>query len=244
MGIKEDSKKVVAGAGLVIAVASVIGCDEDGQISSDPAPPPLGCTDVDQGQTLAKTATLNSKTLTISLEQNAYTVFAWKDASATNVQNATVTEVRLPQDKYDPLIVILELDSSSTTTGSFTLQGTFLDSNAADCAVQRTFTFNITSPTQIEVAWVGRDKLPLSARDQAKITMIQRKDQEVELEVTTSFASPKKVAWGVTDGEIVSIQSRKMKWKLPTKAGFYQAEVYIDYGESGFGYDTMMIEAV
>ena len=72
--------------------------------------------------------------------------------------------------------------------------------------------------------------------------MVARDGHDVELEATTPFRGARTIAWAVTGGEIVSREGARLRWRLPARAGLYQAELVIDYGPRGLSFDTLALE--
>jgi hypothetical protein len=231
MGIKDKSKKAAAGASVALATAGLSSCNR--YEHGDPPPPPLECNTVDEGETLRATATLTGRELRVAIQN--ITEGTWSAAEITSVVGGSARPVALG----NPLTVVIDLTDETVTSGSFTLRGTLADFRGTLCAVARTFGFTI-SPTGVVVA--RADELPLPARQQARIALVARDGQEVELEATTPFRGARTIAWNVSGGEIVSREGARLRWRLPAEAGLYQAELVIDYGPSGLSFDTLALE--
>jgi hypothetical protein len=64
----------------------------------------------------------------------------------------------------------------------------------------------------------------------------------VDLEASTPFGGAHTIAWTVTGGEIVSQDGARLRWRLPSEVGLYQAELVVDYGPRGLSLDTLVLE--
>ena len=84
--------------------------------------------------------------------------------------------------------------------------------------------------------------LPLSARDSARIALVSREANVVELAAGTTFAGPSDVSWAVSGGKLDATAGSPVRWTLPAEPGIYQAELVIDYGEAGLAIDQLMLE--
>jgi hypothetical protein len=120
--------------------------------------------------------------------------------------------------------------------GGFTLRGTITGSGKA-CAFERAFTFEVFRSTVTIV-----EALPLRARQEAQIALVGRTDEEVHVEARTSYRGAHRVEWSVSAGEVVARDGARLRWRLPPEPGLYQVELVIDYGDDGFGLDTMTFE--
>lgn len=229
MGIKAKSRKAAAGAGIALATAGLSSCKDSG---GDPVPPPLQCNTVDQGETLSATATLAGTELRATIRNRSLS--SWTAAEITSVSGGSVRPVTLGE----PLTVLIDLTDETVRSGSFTLSGT-LRGGISECTVTRTFNFTI-GPGGVVVA--SAEELPLAARQQARIALVARDGQDVELEATTPFRGAQTIAWTVSGGEIVSREGARLRWRLPARAGLYQAELVIDYGPRGLSFDTLALE--
>ena len=230
MGVKKKSRKVAAGAGVALATAGLSTCKDNGAV--DPAPPPLECNTVDQGETLTAAAILAGTELQVTIRNSADA--RWTSVEITSVVGGTARPVTLG----NPLTVVIDLTDETVTSGSFTLKGS-MQGGPAPCAVSRTFTFTI-GPSGVVVA--SADELPLRARQQARIALVAREGQVVELEAATPFRGARTIAWSVTGGEIVLREGTRARWRLPAAPGLYQAELVVDYGPAGLSFDTLALE--
>jgi hypothetical protein len=162
------------------------------------------------------------------------TCFArWTTAAVTAVVGGSAR----PVTPAEPLLVVIDLADDTVRSGSFTLRGVLEGANS--CPVSRTFAFTI-GPSGVVVA--SALELPLPARQQARIDLMARDDQDVELSASTPFGGSRTIAWTVTGGEIVSRDGARLRWRLPSEPGLYQAELVIDYGSRGLSFDTLVLE--
>jgi hypothetical protein len=228
MGIKDTSKRAAAGVSVALATAGLSSCHNNGAV--DPPPPPLECNRVDQGQTLTASATLVGSELRVTIRNSA--PGRWASVEVTGVTGG----VARPVQAAEPLMVLIDV-GDGVTTGSFTLRGTM--SGFGTCTVSRTFTFTL-GPSGVVVALAT--ELPLSALQQARITLLSRDGRDVRLQATTPFGGPRTVAWSVTGGEVLSREGSGLHWRLPAEAGLYQAELLVDYGTQGLSVDTLVLE--
>jgi len=239
MSIKDTTKKVVGtGAGVVLAAAGCSCGNDNGAV--DPAPDPLVCSDVGQGETLAATGVVeNTTTLKVTVTNSDYRGW-WQEANVVNPVGVSLVSAQIPTQYGDKVEITLTLDSASTTAGSFTLQGKFTDSYDDTCDVVRTFTFTIGA--QVQIAALGVNTMPLAGHQRTQIAMVRQNGREVELEARTGFNGPMQVAWTVSGGEVVAQSGCRVCWRLPNAKGFYQAQVILDCGPSGIAFDSMNLE--
>jgi hypothetical protein len=115
--------------------------------------------------------------------------------------------VTSPNGRQDEVLVILLLESDTTSTGSFTVESTLAGYSNQHCAVLRAFTFTVDGQDVVVSQRKGHS-LPLAARDRAWIVMVGRDGREVQLEVTTEYRGPHGISWSVTGGSLVTIASR------------------------------------
>lgn len=229
MGLRRRSKKLAAGTSVALATAGLSSCNDNGAV--DPPPPPLECNTIDQGETLGATATASGRELRVTIRNTSFA--RWTTAAITAVAGGSAR----PVTPAEPLLVVIDLADDTVTSGSFTLTGVL--QGATPCAVSRTFTFTIR-PDGVVVALAG--ELPLPARQQARIGLVARDGHDVELEATTAFLGTRTITWSVTGGEMITQDGPRLRWRLPSEPGLYQAELVIDYGSRGFSFDTLALE--
>jgi hypothetical protein len=230
--LKRRSKKLAAGTSVALATAGLSSRNDNGAV--DPPPPPLECNTVDNGETLSATATVTGRELRTTIRNVSYS--SWATVAITAVTGGTARAVA----PAEPLVVVIDLTDDTTTSGSFTLSGT-LQGGGTRCAVSRTFTFTI-GPNGVVVASAG--DLPLSARQQARIALVSRDGHDVELSASTPFSGARTITWTVTGGEMVSQDGPRLRWRLPSEPGLYQAELVVDYGPRGLSFDTLALEVI
>ncbi len=244
LGIKSKAKRAAA-AGVAVATSGLSSCNDNGAV--DPPPPPLECSDVDQGQSLEATAERVERVLSVTVRHvprppaaDAY----WLDVRVTDPQGVVIVSVvTSPNGRQDEVLVTLLLESDTTSTGSFTVEGTLAGYSNQHCDLSRTFTFTIDGQNIV----VGQRKghsLPLAARDRARIVLVGREEREVELEARTAYRGAHGVSWSVTGGHLVTDANRHARWLLPEEAGLYQVQVVVDYGQNGLAVDTMAFEVL
>lgn len=232
MSLKRRSKKLAAGTSVALATAGLSSCNDNGAV--DPPPPPLECNTVDNGETLAATATVTGRELRVTI-RNAADGSSWATAAITSVTGGTARAVA----PAEPLVVVIDLTDDSVTGGAFTLSGTLQGFRNERCAVSRRFTFTIgSSGVVVASAW----ELPLPARQQARIDLVARDGHDVELSASTPFGGAHTITWTVSGGEMVSQDGARMRWRLPSEPGLYQAELAVDYGPRGLSFDTLALE--
>lgn len=247
MDITKRTKRIATGvAGVALASAGCSCGHDNGAV--DPAPEPLVCTDeVNQGDHLDAYGTLTGTTLEVEISQGRYWS-GWVEARILNPQNVTVTDVKVPDKGSGHLLQLdLELTDASVTAGSFTVHAKLEDASGRGsqepCDITRTFTFTITG-ARVQLAELGADRLPLSARHRTAIAMVNRGARTVELEARTTFAGKCRTAWTVSGGVLVSAEGSRARWQLPDQKGFYQAQVITDFGDEGLAFDSLNLEVV
>jgi hypothetical protein len=241
MGIKDQTRRIVSGAGFAIATTGLSSCNDSGAV--DPPPPPLECNAVNAGQTLSATATLSGDTVDVRI-RNDHSWALWRVERVVAVSGATILETRVPgADRRDPLDVKLRLDGPATTQASFTVEATMTDYRGDTCAVQRTFDITIADGG-VRVTLTDVDPLPLAARQRAEIVLAGRRENVVELHARTPWRGPQDVSWSVTEGELDADRGPIVHWTLPSTPGIYQAELVIDFGNAGLALDMLLLEVL
>ena len=242
MGIKDKAKKAAGtAAGVAVATTGLSNCDNGGAV--DPLPPALQCSAVDDGQTLAPTATLSGDTVTVEIRNQAISSSEWNGVAITDVTGATVVGIEVPGgESFSPIVFELKLATAMTTTGSFKLTATLLDRiNGVSCPVERTFTFDIVTGV-VQITMRLGDSLPLAARHAAHIVLLGRGDGVVDLEAGTPYDGRRIAAWTVSHGTIDITEADRARWRLPEEPGIYQVQLVVDYGDDGLGFDAMTVE--
>ena len=234
MRLKDKKKTLAAGASVALATSGLSSCQDNGAV--DPPPPPLECNAVGGGQTLSASATVAGRQLRVTVVSGGFGALI-----GVQVSNVVGGAARTVIPNQSPVVVVIDLADDTVTSGAFTLSGTILGAMGERCAVSRTFTFAI-GPAGVVIA--SADALPLPARQQARIAMVAREGHEVELQATTPFDGPRTVLWSVTGGEVLAREGARLRWRLPTEPGLYQAELAVDYGASGLSFDTLVLEVI
>jgi hypothetical protein len=234
MGIKEKAKKVAA-ASAALATSGLSSCTHGGAV--DPPPPPLECSTVNMGQSLVARAGRVGTTVAIDIAQPLAT---WTKADVTALTGASLTSLTVSPS----LRIVLELADAATTSVTFTVDGVLSGVDGGTCPSRRTFMLSLDGTGGVTIASNGHDGLPLAARQQARIVLVEREGSEVELQADTPFRGARTIQWAVTAGEVVHREGGRLRWKLPPEPGFYQAELVVDYGDSGLSVDTLAFEVV
>ena len=239
MDIKEQAKKVAAGASVALATTGLSSCFDNGAV--DPLPGPLQCNTVNTGQTLNVTANRTADTVSVTV-LNINGAATWRVDRVVAVSGASLLSTTLPLPNTNlPLGILLKLDSSTTTEARFRVDATFIGFNAETCAATRTFILTI-SATGVQVSSADTDELPLGARQKASIVIARQEGNMVELVVRTPYQGSNEISWSVTEGELDTSTGETVRWTLPTAPGMYQAELVVDFGVDGFAFDALVIE--
>ncbi len=241
MGIKKLTRTIAGGGSVALATAGLSSCIDNGAV--DPAPEPLVCGDVEDGQTLAATATLDGSTLTVEVRTSFVAECGgFRDVAVTDLESVTVQEVRDPQpETAGPAVIVFDLDDGATS-GAFTLHTTFFDGcGDVTCETERRFTFSIEAG-EVQVSRLDGSSLPLRARHPAAIAVLKRTQQELELVAKTAFPKGYRVQWSATAGKIAHGEGGRVVWHLPGEKGFYQIQAAIDYGDAGLAFDALTVE--
>lgn len=237
MGLRETGKKVAHTATLALAttgLSSCIGC------GADPIPTPIVCSDYQAGIQLQPTVSWAADQLSITMPLPAYEANEWKDATVTDLGGATLVYAN-GAGTFASFTLQLP---PGTTSGTFRFSGTMFAYGRADCAVSRVFTFQVVVPDagNATVQISERTPLPLEARDQATIAVLEDEGDEVWVEARTTFAGPWSPRWDVSAGEILEVRGSRMRWRVPPGAGLHQVELVVDYGERGLSFDSLSLE--
>ena len=239
MGIKDQARRIAAGASVAVATSGLSSCNDNGAV--DPPPPPLQCNTVNMGQTLSASATRDADLVDVTV-RNTLGYAGWRVDRVTALTGATLVSTRLPAgSSNDSLGVRLRLESETTTQATFTVEATMIGPSNEMCAVQRTFVVTI-SPTGVQVSLADVDRLPLAARQRAEIRMGDRAGRVVELRAATPWLGERVVSWAVTGGDLDAKTGPAVRWTLPVTPGIYQAELVIDFGDEGLALDTLLLE--
>lgn len=229
MDIQEKAQKIAAGT-VALATTGLSGCDIGGSV--DPPPPPFSCEAVDEGETLEASGQVDGSELTVTVEHVGLPG-TWESADITSVEGASVTELEIVAQLVR---LVLELDTPTTTAGSFTLEGVI-----ESCPVSRAFDFAISDGT-VQVAIRPVRPLPLAAHERAEIAVLARNGRLVELDGRTAYEGAYHFDWAVTGGKILAVRDGQLVWELPEEPGLYQVELVVDYGEQGFAADALAFE--
>ena len=245
MGIRESVKKASTGAaGIAAATAGLSTCHDGGGIVVDPVPPPLVCSDLSAGQSLAFSASKEGDVVTVNVRTvtlGSSFVASWRATRVGDAVGATVLSTVQPTHGGDSLVVTLQLATPSTTQVDFTVEAELHGLSDDTCNVTRTIHVSIT-PTGVQVGQTTLDTLPLPSRHTAQIAIRSHEGQTVALEARTGFRGPLSASWEVTGGSLDRSLGRTVRWTLPRDPGLYQAEVLLDYGTEGMAFDALVLE--
>lgn len=236
MGLRETGKRVASTAKLALATAGLSSCIGCG---ADPPAEPIQCSYYQDGTGLNPTATLVGSQMRVRIRTPEYQGYGWKDTALTDVTGATL--LYGDAGGSDTVEFVLDLPPG-TSSGSFRFSGTW--QATTDCAIARTFTFQVVGPDAggAFVQFAERSPLPLEARDQATIAVLEDEGDEVWVEARTTFAGPWSPRWDVSAGEILEVRGSRMRWRVPPGAGLHQVELVVDYGERGLSFDSLSLE--
>lgn len=236
------AKRAAAAAGIGLATTGLSSCTDNGAV--DPPPPPFSCSDVSQpSQYRAVVASLTGTDLQVDVQTlHWYSPALWQNISITNLTNATFDSISVES----PLAprVFLTLDNDQVASVVFDISATLVDpfGSATTCQITRTLTVDIANQT-VTVSQNHLPALPLPVLEQPRITVLARTPTHLHLEAQSSVAgSGGEPVWTATAGTITPTGSRRAKWELPPEPGFYQAEVTLDYGDGGVGFDVLAVE--
>jgi hypothetical protein len=154
----------------------------------------------------------------------------------TDVIGATLDSLSLDTSRHS-FRLSLTLDSDTTSQVTFTVAGTF-GLAAGPCAFSRAFSATIDNGT-VDVTQSKRE-LPLAVGRDIRIKLVERNGLRVRLRAVGAGDLP--VVWNVTAGGVERSGETDIVWQLPPEPGFYQAELFVERGERGFGFDTLSLE--
>jgi hypothetical protein len=237
MTVKDQAKKLAAGASVALATSGLSSCNDNGAV--DPLPGPLQCNTVNAGQSLVASATRSADTVNVSVLN---TMFDWRVTRVTALSGATLISAALPLTGGQPLNLALQLTTSTTTQAQFRIEATISDGQNS-CSVTRTFTVTI-SASGVQVSAVDTDDLPLAARQRASILLARQEGRTVELLAQSPYLGPHEISWSVSAGELDVGAGAAARWTLPAEPGIYQAELVVDYGTDGLAFDVLLLEVV
>ncbi len=240
MGIKDQAKRIAAGASVALATSGLSSCHDNGAV--DPSPPPLQCNTVDTGQSLTASATLHADTVEVAV-RNVLGYGQWRVDTVSDVVGATLVSVHQPESSADSLTVALRLADETTTQVSFAVAATLMGYSGESCAVARTFHVTI-SGTGVQVSLRDSDTLPLPARQHAEIALAGQEGRVVRLEARTAYDGRRLASWSVSHGALDTDSGPAVHWTLPAEPGIYQAELVLDFGADGLAFDTLLLEVM
>jgi hypothetical protein len=242
MGLKEQAKRMATGAaGVALATTGLSSCNDNGAV--DPPPPPFQCSEVDMGQSLLATASLDGDTVRVNVLYSR-TEITWFVSTIRSVTGATLERATLPNPGTGQqlLDLALALDTPATTQVSFAVESRFFGFGT-QCPYVRVYTLTINNGN-VQISEASGDELPLPARQQAHIAMVQQERGAVLLEAQTAYPTPGKFAWSVNAGLLDQQGARRVRWSLPPEPGFYAAELVVDFGTDGFAFDVLRVEVL
>lgn len=241
MGIKDQARKIAAGASVAVATSGLSSCHDNGAV--DPPPPPLECNTVNMGQTLSASATRDADVVDVTVK-NSLGFAGWRVDRVLALTGASLVSTNLPAGaSTDSLGVKLQLESGTTSQATFSVEATMIGPSGEMCAVKRTFVLTI-SAGGVQVTLADMDRLPLGARQRVEIRLGDRDGRVVRLHAATPWRGQRVVSWAVSDGELDTRTGPTVRWTLPETPGIYQAELVIDFGDDGLGLDMLMLEVL
>jgi len=240
VGLKDSVANVGKAAGIAAATAGLSTCENSCGTVVDPAPPPLVCSDVAQGQSLRASAVRDNDVIIASIQVTG-AVNRWQINRVGDAVGAAITNTSLPATTADQLVITLRPASASTTQIDFTVEGVLTGFQSETCNVKRIFHVTVGT-TGVQIAETNLDSLPLSARHGAQIAALSRSGRTLHLEARTTYGRAHRVTWEVTGGALDSTDLHHVAWTLPDEPGMYQAEVLLDYGPDGVAFDAFMVE--
>lgn len=229
------TKKTLMVGGVAVATLGLSTCIDGGAV--DPAPGPLDCNAVGKGQRFNATGTLVDTELKIDIITGDG---RWKEApQVSNVTGATLTNITFDSADSGLVTVVLGVDPTTATSGSFTISGTLTGYEGETCPATRTFNFTLGDGG---VTVASRDHaLPLGTRDRAAIVVTRREGREVVLHAKGAPANAA-IGWTATAGAIDAHGKDGATWRLPEEPGLYQIELLVDRGKEGLSIDTLTLE--
>lgn len=234
---RSHRRVLVTGGTVTVATLGLSNCDNGCGTSVDPLPPPpLVCSEADQGENLRATASLEDSLLTVSL-QSTDGYHGVDTAYVDNVVGATLDSLEVTGTSFRATLV---LDSLTVTEVTFTLAGTLrLESGA--CDFSRNFTVTIDGGN-VTVAQVRPRELPLIPGRDVRIELVERDGRRLRLRPGGAGTVP--AVWNVTGGRFEECGDGCILWELPAEAGFYRVDLYVDRGEGSFGFDALSFQVV
>ncbi len=239
MGIKNQAKRVAAGASVALATSGLSNCHDNGAV--DPVPPPLQCGTVDSGQSLVTTATLEADTVVVVITSGVPATL--RVDSVSDVSGATLVSVQVPEPFAEALTLRFDLAGAASAEITFKVSATITGLAGEVCPVVRTFHVTV-SDSGVQVSLRDADALPLNARQQAEIVLARGEGRVVRLEASTAWDGIRSESWAVSHGTLDTDTGPTVHWTLPAEPGIYQAELVLDFGPSGLAFDTLMLEVV
>jgi len=243
VGIKERAARATASAVTIAAATSgLTSCDGIGAV--DPAPPPLQCDAVGQGQTLQVEGTLiGADTVAVQVRHNEF--YEWAVDSVVAVTGGSIHNLVLPQENPgDPWLLSFRLVLNPETTGAvFRVYANTSDFGGKTCQIVRQFSVS-TDEGSATVTLAQDPELPLPARHGATIKVLASEGRVTTLEAQTAYPGKKEIGWSVSAGVITELSGDRVAWTLPQAGGIYQAEVVIDFGLDGVAFDALSLEVL
>jgi len=239
MGIKDQAKRVAAGASVALATSGLSNCHDNGAV--DPVPPPLQCSTVDTGQSLSATATLDGDTVEVVITNGVPA--SWRVDGVSDVFGATLVGVHVPEQGFDALTVRFDVAGAEAAEITFTVTATITGLSGESCPVVRTFRVTV-SDSGVRVSLRDADTLPLPARQHAEIVLARGEGRVVRLEASTAWDGIRSESWSVSHGTLDADSGPTVHWTLPAEPGVYQVELVLDFGPEGLAFDTLLLEVV
>ena len=247
MSVGDGMRKAAAGAaGVALATAGLSSCkngDGGGLGAVDPAPPPLQCNTVSNGQTLQATVATTPDSVLVEI-RNLTPTADWRGARITAVSGGAIGRITTPPDGSRlPFIVVFPFGGAPSLSISFAFEGTLTGDAGTSCTFRRNFIVTAV-PGSATIAQVVLDTLPLPARQRAEIVLVQHVGRQALLQSHTPYRGAHSRSWDVSAGTLSDSSSSSVTWTLPAEPGIYAAELALDYGDDGLAFDTLMLEVL
>lgn len=233
---KRSRRRVImAGGTVTVATLGLSNCDNGCGTSVDPLPPPpLVCSDANQGENLRPTASVVDTLLTVDFQSTEW--YPGVDtAYVHNIVGATLDSLEVLGYSFRATFV---LDSLAVTEVTFTLAGT-LRLEGGPCNFSRNFTVTIDNGN-VTVVQARLRELPLNPGRDVRIELVERDGRRLRLR--PAGAGAQSAVWSVTGGAFEECGDGCILWDLPAETGFYQVDLYVDRGDGSFGFDALSFQ--
>lgn len=197
----------------------------------------LGGNAVSGGESLDASATRQRATIEVTITTRS--VASWIQADAEAVSNAVISSVGILEPDRSVLVTLVPTDPE-LDRASFRFRGLLAGyRNGVRCDVSRVFEV-LTAGGEVRVQ--RADRLPLGARQSARIVVVSRRGRVVELQAQSAFTGHKTSRWRVSGGSQERLGEAGLRWELPAEPGIYQVQLVMDYGNEGLAFDALALE--